>query len=703
MKNHLFSRTLAVILLVPTALMAQLDETCVVSVLNRTAPVDADGVWVLPNVPANLGQVRLRATCIEDGATRSGQSDFFTVPADGIVQVADIAFDDPQPVPATLTLTTPEAMLTSVGQTVQVTATASYSDTSITNVSAATAGTSYTVSNPAVATIGENGLLTAQATGTVLVAATNEGALGLLTLQVVLSGDSDGDALPDDFELANGLDPNDPADAFADPDEDGLAMLDELQIGTDPFNPDTDGDTLLDGEEVNAGTNPLLFDTDGDQVSDGLEVQASSDPLDAGDVNLAPILDALSVSPLSFTLTFNTVVGEASRQLAVTGTLIDGTVLDITGPPYGTTYTSSDLATVSFGADAGRVFAAQDGTAVVTASNGSHASDVDVAVRAFSPTALSFLRIPGFANGVAVQGDYAYVAAGDRGLYVVDISDLEAPFIAGSWDSSGNVNDVRVAGDYVYLASGRRFSGLLVVDVGNAADPQLVGFASAAEGQGTDLALADGLAFLAAGAAGLFIFDISDPQDPVLLGSLDTPGNARGVDVSGDLVVVADDTSGVQVIDVSDPVSPLLVGSTHTRGGSSRAADVVVRERLAYVADGSRATPGGLRVINFSEPTTPFVAGSTGDAFGLTGVALERDFALTSDFLFANAVPIFNIANQAPIFTAVLDFSGAPDFRDDQGTGIAVRDGVVFLTAAGGRGGVNDNGLRVTWWSLRRH
>ncbi len=681
------------VLVIGSAAFAQLDDSCVVSALNRTAPVAADGTWVLPNVPTNLGQVRVRATCVENGVTTAGQSDFIQVPLNDVVRVPEIRFDAPQPIPSRLEIMAATSQLTAIGESVQLAVSGHFPDGSTADLTTAETGTSYTISNSEVATLTADSLVIAQQSGAVIVSAAHEGTLGLMRIEVIASGDTDNDGLPDDFEIANGLDPNNAADAFGDPDADGLTNLDEFQAGTAPFNPDTDGDTLLDGEEVNLGTNPLLPDTDGDQVSDGLERFASSNPLDANDVNLSPILDALSVSPTSFTLTFNTVVGEASRQLVVTGTLIDGTVLDITAPPYGTTYTSSDLTIASFGAEVGRVFAGQDGTARVAVSNGTHASDVDVAVRTFSPTALSFLRIPGFANGVAVQGDYAYVAAGDRGLYVVDISDLEAPFIAGSWDTSGNINDVRVAGDYAYLASSRGFSGLLIVDVGNAAAPQLVGVASAAGGQGTDLALADGLAFLATGTDGLKVFDISDPQDPNLLGSLDTPGNARGVDVSGDLVVVASDQAGVLIIDANNPTNPVLLGSTHTRGSSSRAADLAVRERLAYVADGARATPGGLRVINFSEPTTPFVAGSTGDAFGLTGVALERNFALTSDFLFANAVPIFNVATPSPLFNALLDFSGVPNFRDDQGTGIVVRDGVVFLTAAAGPGGISDNGV----------
>ena len=44
-----------------------LTDACTVSVLNRTAPVSASGVWVLPNVPTWSGPVRVRATCVENG------------------------------------------------------------------------------------------------------------------------------------------------------------------------------------------------------------------------------------------------------------------------------------------------------------------------------------------------------------------------------------------------------------------------------------------------------------------------------------------------------------------------------------------------------------------------------------------------------------------------------------------------------------
>ncbi len=80
--------------------------------------------------------------------------------------------------------------------------------------------------------------------------------------------DSDADRLSDEAEIDLGTDPNDP-----DSDDDGLSDWDEVQVfGTDPLDPDTDGDNLSDGDEVQLYmTNPLNEDTDGDTLPDGTE------------------------------------------------------------------------------------------------------------------------------------------------------------------------------------------------------------------------------------------------------------------------------------------------------------------------------------------------------------------------------------------------------------------------------------------------
>ena len=662
--------------------LAQLNENCTVSVLNRTVQVKPDGSWVLPNVPANFGQVRARATCVQDGVTTSGESDFFALSADGIVNLPEVVLGAATPIPVSLRIMSELVAFTTAGQTSQLAVTASFPDLSTSDVSAASTGTNYTSSNPATATVSEDGLVTAVTSGTVVVSATNKGVLGLIQIQVVLTGDSDGDGILDDVELANGLNPNNPVDALEDFDGDGLTNKEELvDFGTDMRNADTDDDGIEDGEEVKPGddgfiTSPLLVDSDGDGIRDGLEISTGSDPTDPTSFNLAQALASVEVTPLSFILTFNTIVGEASQQLSVTGNLTDGTVIDLTSTTKGTNYTSSDLAICNFGAPDGRVFAGNDGSCTVTATNSGFSDDTSVIVRTFVPTALAFVSIPGFANNVDVNGGFAYVAAGSTGLQVVDVSDRSNPVIVMSEDTPGNANDVKVVGNTVYVADGS--AGLRIIDISNPLDAGLVG-AVDTPGDAQDVLIRGNLAYVADGSRGLQIIDVSNPASPSIIGSVDTPGTAFGVDVDTQIAVVADRGAGIQVVDISDPTNPAIVGNVDT----GDAFDVVLNNDadFAFVAEGSN---NSFTSVDIGDPTNPSILATTDRRLGglLRDVALSERFAFGADIFFVNGVPIIDVSDPAnPIPRAILDFR---NFRDDNGTGIAVDSAHLYLTASRG-------------------
>ena len=97
-----------------------------------------------------------------------------------------------------------------------------------------------------------------------------------LPLTPVSASDTDNDGLSNEQEVVTGTDPNNP-------DSDGDGLLDgqeALDLGTNPANRDSDGDFLSDGEEVNLyGTNPNSNDTDGDGILDGVEITTGTDPL----------------------------------------------------------------------------------------------------------------------------------------------------------------------------------------------------------------------------------------------------------------------------------------------------------------------------------------------------------------------------------------------------------------------------------------
>lgn len=591
---------------------AVLDENCVVNILNRTVQAAADGSWQMPNVPANQGQIRARATCLTpDGLTSSGQSEYFIVPNGGFtqLQIGEIFFENPEPIPVSLTVfPTGVSSIGSIGNTVQLNITATYQDSSTRDVSSATSGVNYFSTNPAIATVSSDGLVTAVSNGFALISIRKDGVLVTHGVQVNTSGDLDGDGLPDDFETTNGLNPGDPVDAHEDQDGDGLTALEEYQIGTDINVADTDGDGISDGEEVIAGldgyvTNPLLMDSDGDGVNDLLEIQVGSSPVDVNDVNLSDALVSINVTPNNFILAYNTIYTENSAQLTVTGQLLDGNQIDLTNTSTGTNYISSDLSIVNFGVVSGEVFAANSGLAQVTVTNSGHTDTTNINVRSFSPTVLSHIDLPTFGNNVDVNGDYAYIAGGPGGMYVVNVSDKTAPVIESTFSLLGNANDIKVRDNYAFIAAG--FNGLHIVDISNPAVPNLL-FTVDTPGYAIDLVVRGDHVYIADGGNGLQIIALGNMSNPRIVGSVDTIGTANGVDVANGVAVVSNGNAPASFIDVSVPGNPSAISTIELNAESF---DVQLVPPYAYFG-----TAASLRVVDYSDPVIPVFRGGFGGA-----------------------------------------------------------------------------------------
>lgn len=114
---------------------------------------------------------------------------------------------------------------------------------------------------------------------------TGMGALEAIdTSWAPVSIDSDGDGILDEIELANGMNPYDPADATADFDGDGLTNKEELlTYGTNINSTDTDGDTIDDAAELAMNFDPTdpndgLADPDMDYLSTAQELAMGTDP-----------------------------------------------------------------------------------------------------------------------------------------------------------------------------------------------------------------------------------------------------------------------------------------------------------------------------------------------------------------------------------------------------------------------------------------
>jgi hypothetical protein len=238
-----------------------------------------------------------------------------------------------------------------------------------------------------------------------------------------------------------------------------------------------------------------------------------------------------------------------------------------------------------------------------------------------TPTLAGSYDTPRIAQGIAISGDYAYVADYFSGLLMIDISDPTTPSLVGSYDTPDIAQDVAISGDYAYVAD--CFSGLQVIDISDPTNPVLEGIYDT-PGKAYGVAISGDYAYVGDGTSGLQVIDIYDLAEPALAGSYDTPDYAYGVTISGDHAFVGDMSSGLQVIDISDPPTLSLAGSYDTPG---RASGVAISGDYAYVTDDD----AGLQVIDISDPTTPALAGSYDTPGYARSVAISGDYACITD------------------------------------------------------------------------
>ncbi|MBD2676642.1 MULTISPECIES: LVIVD repeat-containing protein [Nostoc] len=80
---------------------------------------------------------------------------------------------------------------------------------------------------------------------------------------------------------------------------------------------------------------------------------------------------------------------------------------------------------------------------------------------------------PGNSYGITIVGNYAYIADGDKGLQILDISNPKLPKLIGNYliPNKSSAYEVVVAGNYAYIAADTE--GVFVINISNPAQPTL--------------------------------------------------------------------------------------------------------------------------------------------------------------------------------------------------------------------------------------
>ncbi|MEI9850635.1 MAG: hypothetical protein WDN24_06970 [Sphingomonas sp.] len=205
---------------------------------------------------------------------------------------------------------------------------------------------------------------------------------------------------------------------------------------------------------------------------------------------------------------------------------------------------------------------------------------------------------------------YAAVTDAEEGLYLVDIDtmadgELRNNFLkraAPAWNPDGVLDGARhivLAGEIAYITAD---AGLVVVDLSDPLKPRLAAVRPLRDARASAIQFRY---LWVTTAAGVELFDVTDLRDPVAVPSgLIAMPDARRIYIARTYAYIAGGAQGLAIVNVTNPTRPAWVGAFTFDGRLNDAQDVIVGATnasfFAYVADGRN----GMKVLQLTSPAS---------------------------------------------------------------------------------------------------
>ena len=294
-------------------------------------------------------------------------------------------------------------------------------------------------------------------------------------------------------------------------------------------------------------------------------------------------------------------------------------------------------------------------------------------------TYIGFGRGSGTVQGMCIEGDYAYISGNlvlereSWGLETVDISTPRSPQEVGTFSSMGNIHDVVVAGDYAYMAG--FYSGFRIADISDMENPVEVGrfdFPSSLS-RVRQVVVEGNYAFLGVDNSddqGLWIMDITDPEEPQEVGHLNTELFFYSLYIHGDFAYIST-FDGLYIVDITQADAPQLL--TNYEMQNHEYYSVYVSGNYAYVIGASwRLSWSILFIIDISDPENPEQLGQIQTQTVAGNVSVSGDYAYVTDF--QSGLMIVDVSNpEEPQEVSLLD-------TEDWASDLFVQDSLVYVT-----------------------
>jgi hypothetical protein len=221
---------------------------------------------------------------------------------------------------------------------------------------------------------------------------------------------------------------------------------------------------------------------------------------------------------------------------------------------------------------------------------------------------------------IVVNNHLAYLACADNHLHIFDVSSSHWPEEICGLPLPGRSLDLSISDTLLFVADDN--GGAHIINVNDARHPAII--AEIACQNATALAAKDSLLFLA-DFNHVDIINISNPVQIRPLSQLEIPFPAQRILLNGNYAYIVICDYGLLKADMSNPENPRLVGSMKT---GSAIKDLQIRDNYAYVADGE------FKIIDISNRAFPLIVGN----MILPELEIESGFAVSGNYAFISFI-----------------------------------------------------------------